>query len=170
MPRPSGIPRDFSHLFTRCFDLQLFGYCGISRGGGLKGCCYFGGWDWEMGIEKSHKKTGECRLCSSPLHVNDVSAGERSSRNRSRARCSGGNKQGTGTARKWSRATRGCPTSHLGALSSGGKKRAMQAHWISGFPNKTASKSTDTETWTPLRTGLKATASSLQTGHKQASS
>lgn len=72
--------------------------------------------------------------------------------------------------RKQSRATWGCPTSHLGALSSGGKKWAMQAHWISGFPNKTASKSADTVTWTPLRTGLKATASSLQTGHKQASS
>lgn len=60
--------------------MQLFDYSGILRGGGLKGCCYFGCRDWEIGIEKSHKKQASAVFVLPPLHMDDVSAGERSSR------------------------------------------------------------------------------------------
>lgn len=60
--------------------MQLFDYSGILRGGGLKGCCYFGCRDWEIGIEKSQKKQASAVFVLPPLHMNDVSAGERSSR------------------------------------------------------------------------------------------
>lgn len=134
----------------------------------------------EVGIGKRVLKNHTRKQASAvfvlpPSHVNDVSAGERSSRNGFRDRCTGENKQGTGTTLK----TEPCPdlprtsTPYLtwGGPSSQGKKGDTRARWFFGFSvGKFASKHCDTVTWTPLRTGLKAIASSLQTSHKQSSS